>query len=141
MAVYPPPPPLPFRALSLSIQANGTMHCESAGHHRHHQGTAQGVNIAVCLNANAFFWCQYLRHTPSTAFRHLPPNSARFGYATEGARTLYPRAAVHRRGQRPPKGLGTNQTPSTGLRHSSFWRKVPESGARSVVTNMTVEAT
>ena len=24
-------------------------------------------------------------HTPSTAFRHLPPNSARFGYATEGA--------------------------------------------------------
>ena len=24
-------------------------------------------------------------HTPSTAFRHLPPNSARFGYASEGA--------------------------------------------------------
>ena len=24
-------------------------------------------------------------HTPSTAFRHLPPNSARFSYATEGA--------------------------------------------------------
>ena len=24
-------------------------------------------------------------HTPSIAFRHLPPNSARFGYATEGA--------------------------------------------------------
>ena len=24
-------------------------------------------------------------HTPSAAFRHLPPNSARFGYATEGA--------------------------------------------------------
>ena len=23
-------------------------------------------------------------HTPSTAFRHLPPNSARFGYAAEG---------------------------------------------------------
>ena len=23
-------------------------------------------------------------HTPSTAFRHLPPNSARFSYATEG---------------------------------------------------------
>ena len=80
-------------------------------------------------------------HTQSIAFWHILPNSARFGYATEGARTLYPRAAVHRRGQRPPKGLGTNQTPSTGLRHSSFWRKVPESGARSVVTNMTVEAT
>ena len=25
------------------------------------------------------------QHTPSIAFRHLPPNSARFGYATEGA--------------------------------------------------------
>ena len=24
-------------------------------------------------------------HTPSIAFRHLPPNPARFGYATEGA--------------------------------------------------------
>ena len=24
-------------------------------------------------------------HTPSTAFRHLPSNSARFSYATEGA--------------------------------------------------------
>ena len=24
-------------------------------------------------------------HTPSTAFLHLPPNSARFSYATEGA--------------------------------------------------------
>ena len=24
-------------------------------------------------------------HTPSIAFRHLPPNSARFGYASEGA--------------------------------------------------------
>ena len=32
----------------------------------------------------------------------------RFGYATEGALRLYLRAAVHRRGQRPPKGLGTN---------------------------------
>ena len=41
-------------------------------------------------------------------------------------------AAVHRRGKRPPKGLGTDQTPSTGL-----WRKVPESDARSVGTDQT----
>ena len=27
--------------------------------------------------------------------------------------------------------LGYSQTPSTGLRHRSFWRKVPESDARS----------
>ena len=26
-----------------------------------------------------------LTHTPSIAVRHLPPNSARFSYATEGA--------------------------------------------------------
>ena len=30
-------------------------------------------------------WGDPVRHTPSTAFRHLPPNSARFSYATEGA--------------------------------------------------------
>ena len=34
-------------------------------------------------------------HTPSIAFRHLPPNSARFSYATEEALDLYLRAAVH----------------------------------------------
>ena len=47
-------------------------------------------------------------HTPCIAFRHLPPNSARFSYATEGA--VYLCAAVHRRGQRPPKGSGINMT-------------------------------
>ena len=31
------------------------------------------------------FATQGLLHTPSIAFRHLPPNSARFSYATEGA--------------------------------------------------------
>ena len=49
-------------------------------------------------------------HSASVAFRHLPPNSARFGYAPEGALDLYLRAAVQRRGQRPPKGFGTNVT-------------------------------
>ena len=49
-----------------------------------------------------------VNHTPSTAFRHPPPNSARFSYVTEGALDLYLRAAVHRRGQRPPKGSGTD---------------------------------
>ena len=50
--------------------------------------------------------CQYRAHTPSIAFRHLPPNLAGFSYATEG--TLYLRAAVQRRGQSPPKGSDTN---------------------------------
>ena len=49
-------------------------------------------------------------HTPSIAFRHVSPNSARFSYSAERACTLYLRAAVQRRGQRPPKGLGTNMT-------------------------------
>ena len=53
-----------------------------------------------------------MSHTSSIAFRHLTPNSARFIYATEGARTLYLRAAVHRRGQRPPLrfSFGTDNT-------------------------------
>ena len=43
------------------------------------QKQAFQVNPAsqVCRNG--------LAHTPNTAFQHLPPNSARFGYATEGA--------------------------------------------------------
>ena len=28
--------------------------------------------------------CQYCGHTPSVTFWHLPPNSARFGYAIDG---------------------------------------------------------
>ena len=61
--------------------------------------------------------------TTSIAFRHLPPNSARFSYATEGA-LFISRAAVHRRGQRPPKGSGTNQTPSTWFT-ASFLQPLP----------------
>ena len=30
-------------------------------------------------------WSVGEAHTPSTVFRHLPPNSARFSYVTEGA--------------------------------------------------------
>ena len=55
-------------------------------------------------------------HTPSIAFRHLPPNSARFGYTTERG-TLCLRAAVHRHGQRPSKDLGTDHTPCIAFRH------------------------
>ena len=60
-------------------------------------------------------WCWVLswsphgvQHNPSTTFRHLPPNYARFSYATDGA--LCFRAAVQQRGQRPPKGSGTKMT-------------------------------
>ena len=39
--------------------------------------------ITPCMS---MFWHKVVYcHTLSTAFRHLPPNSARFSYATEGA--------------------------------------------------------
>ena len=50
-----------------------------------------------------------MTHTPSITFRHFPPNSARFSYATESA--LYRREVVHRHSQPPPKGRsGTDKT-------------------------------
>ena len=51
-----------------------------------------------------------LIHTPSIASRHLPPNSARFGYATVGALFISAQLSLQRRGQRRPKSLGTNMT-------------------------------
>ena len=50
--------------------------------------------ISSCFFGGTLWWfvlcmgtltVQGLHHTPSIAFRHLPPNSARFSYATEGA--------------------------------------------------------
>ena len=53
-------------------------------------------------------------HTPSIAFRHLPHNSARFSYASEGA-LFISGEAVQRRRQRPSKCLGTNMTVEAAL--------------------------
>ena len=76
--------------------------------------------VAIKLNTLTFLLLEPVSlvciHTPSIAFMHLPKKKkrkkkkAKFGYATEGALDLYIRAAVHRRGQRPPKGLGTDKT-------------------------------
>ena len=49
-------------------------------------------------------------HTPSIAFRHLPPNSAGFSYATEGALFISAQLNFHQCGQHPPKGFGTDKT-------------------------------
>ena len=55
--------------------------------------------------------CEDHAHTPSIAFRHLPPNSARFSYATEGALFISAQLSSDAvSGQRPPKGSGTNMT-------------------------------
>ena len=46
-----------------------------------------GKELCLQFNRGTFHYgarCQYEHHTPSTAFRHLLPNSARFSYATEG---------------------------------------------------------
>ena len=53
---------------------------------------------------------KHLIHTPSIAFRHPPPNSARFTYATEGALFISAQLAVQWCSQRLPKGSGTNRT-------------------------------
>ena len=42
-----------------------------------------------CLRALGCFHSLINTHTPSIAFRHLPPNSARFGYTTEGALFIF----------------------------------------------------
>jgi len=50
-------------------------------------------------------------HIPSIAFRHLPQTLPDLVTPLKGhSLFLYLRAAVQRRGQRPPKGSGTNMT-------------------------------
>jgi len=51
---------------------------------------------------------QYCGHTPSVTVWHLPPNSARFGYANDGA--LFISVQLSTDSQCPRKGLGTNKT-------------------------------
>ena len=58
--------------------------------------------------ALGFFFSHISTHTPNIALRHLPPDSARFSYATEGA--LLIAAQLSTDGQRPPNGSGTNMT-------------------------------
>ena len=42
--------------------------------------TDDATRLGDSMTGNDDVWC----HTPSIAFRYLPPNSARTGYATEG---------------------------------------------------------
>jgi len=83
-------------------------------------------DLASCLPPHPY---HHLHFTPNAAlitsdtnltahskhcFLALPPNSAGFSYITEGAlfisAQLSTGTAVHRRGQRPLKGLGTDKT-------------------------------
>ena len=58
---------------------------------------------------------QSWRHTPSIASVPAPSSKLCQIWLRQG--TLCLRAAVHRRGQRPPKGLDTSHTPSIAFRH------------------------
>ena len=44
-----------------------------------------GSTVTGCLHTDRAISAHRQTRTPSIAFRHLPPNSARFSYATEGA--------------------------------------------------------
>ena len=68
------------------------------------------TDAAAGLPCGGVAGTQRRNHTPSIAFRQLPPNSARF--TLRHWRPLYLRAAVQRRGQRSPKASGTNVTVS-----------------------------
>ena len=43
------------------------------------------IKSYVIATSDLWLFIHASNHTPSIAFRHLPPNSARFSYATEGA--------------------------------------------------------
>ena len=47
-----------------------------------------------------------LLHPPRTAFRHLPPNSARIGYSAEGALFISSQLSIDAVRQRPLKRFG-----------------------------------
>ena len=100
-----------YTILQSAITADTTADCVASGSPATHQTLRQlgwtGENGHIHLQTGLSV------HTPSTVFRHLPPNSARFSYVTDWRGTLYLRAAVHRRGQRPPKGSGTNMAVET----------------------------
>ena len=77
-------------------------------------------------------------HTPSITFRYLPPNSARFSYATEGALFISAQLSAD-----AVSALRKVLIKLQALVYDILppWRNVLESGARSVGTDKTVEAT
>ena len=84
------------------------------------------------------------RHTPSIDFRHLPPNSARIGYASKGALFISTQLSTDTvSALRKVWVLIKLQTLVYDIRKAVFGvrRQVPESGVRSVGSNKTVEAT
>ena len=71
----------------------------------HWQCPFDGVSVSCSYS----YVRERYRHTPSIAFRHLPPNSVSIAWLAilHWVGILYLRTPVHRRCQHPPKGLGT----------------------------------
>ena len=67
----------------------------------------QNNNVVACVSSIAA--TQHKTDTPSLAFRHLPPNSARIGYTTEGALFIFAHLSTDTVSALW-KGLGTNKT-------------------------------
>ena len=80
-----------------------------------------------------------LSHTPSSAVRHLPLNSARIGLRYRRG-TLYLRAAVHRRCQRPTEGLVLTTLSAPYRRFGTNGTNDAVSALSKVDTNKAVEA-
>ena len=79
--------------------------------------------------------CLAPSHTPSIAFRHLPPNSARFVYATEGA--LFISAQLSTDVVTALRNVWVLIKLQALVYDILLWWKVPESGARSVISTQT----
>ena len=84
---------------------NITLTVNSCRYQRSQQFCIQ-LKVYNCLTLRASLSGTFLQTLPDL----VTPLKAALG-------TLYLRAAVHRRGQRPPKGLGTDHTPSIAFRH------------------------
>ena len=90
-----------------------------------HALRTQKYKICSSENSSKFYKVHWLKpgegrnYTPSIAFWHLPPSSARIGYATERALFISAQLHVHRRGQHAPKGSVTDKTVEATLRPST----------------------
>ena len=115
-------------------------------------GHNKGTRAAAKFNTSTFPLLEPVMslgciHTPSIAFlktkthKKHTQQTARFGYATEGALDLYLRAAVHGRCQRAPKGLDTaNKTVEATWRLSTHLNitRPPWVGNKSSVSIQTM---
>ena len=83
----PPPPNSPTPPTPSTSKPRATCHVTTKQHFKY--TTSIDIQKRATKMGLQSFIQNHMRqqrcHTPSITFRHLPPNSARFSYATEGA--------------------------------------------------------